>query len=148
MNIDLKQLEINVNFHSLQPGFLNSELYYIIASDENTFRFSDWDEVPAMNEQKFYCFLMEQELFIPAGNIILKESYVLKEEPIYPLLSNYEDFISAIETIKQNGIPKYIRKFPDEDIDTIKNKLQEKYEEVETHIVASREAEHQLFCCE
>ena len=70
---------------------------------------------------------MEQELFIPAGNIILKASYVLKEEPIYPLLSNYEDFISAIETIKQNGIAKYIRRFPDQDIDTIKNKLQEKY---------------------
>src|SRR5436189_3517 len=65
MNIDLKQLEINVNFHSLQPGFLNSELHYVIASDE--------------------------------------------------------------------------------DIDTMKKSLQEKYGEVETHIVSSREAQHQLF---
>jgi hypothetical protein len=145
MNIDLKHLEINVNFHSLQPGFLNSELHYIIASDENAFRFSDWDEEPAVNEQKFYCFLMEKELFIPAGNIILKESYVLKEEPIYPLLSNYEDFISPIETTKQNRIGKYIRSFSDEDIATIKNDLQEKYGEVETHVVASSEAQHQLF---
>jgi hypothetical protein len=145
MHIDLKQLEINVNFHSLQPGFLNSELHYVIASDENTFRFSDWDEVPAANEQKFYCFLMEKELFMPAGNIILKESYVLKEEPIYPLLSNYKDFVSAIETIKQNRIAKYIRKFTGEDIDTIKNNLQEKYGEVETHVITSREARHQLF---
>jgi hypothetical protein len=145
MSIDLKQLEINVNFHSLQPGFLNSELHYIIASDENIFRFSDWDEVPQANEQTFYCFLMEKELFIPAGNIILKESYVLKEEPIYPLLSSYEDFISAIEKIKQNKIAKYIRRFSDEDIATIKNNLQEKYGEVETHVVTSREAQHQLF---
>src|SRR5437660_12809607 len=100
MNIDLKQLEINVNFHSLQPGFLNSELHYIIATDENTFQFADWNEAPQEHEQKFYCFLMEKEFFIPAGNITLKESYVLKEEPIYPLLSTHKDFISAIEAMK------------------------------------------------
>ncbi|HEY6976456.1 MAG TPA: hypothetical protein VH396_09200, partial [Chitinophagaceae bacterium] len=145
MSIDLKQLEINVNFHSLQPGFLNSELHYIIASDENTFQFAKWDETPQTNEQKFYCFLMKKELFIPAGNITLKESYVLQEKPIYPLLSCCEDFISAIEKIKQNRTTKYIRRFSDEDVDTLKNNLQEKYQDVETHIVTSHEAQHRLF---
>ena len=57
MNIDTKQLEINVNLHSLQPGFLNAELHYIIAASENTFRFANRDEEPKKGEQKFYCFL-------------------------------------------------------------------------------------------
>jgi hypothetical protein len=145
MNIDLKQLEINVNFHSLQAGFLNLELHYIIASNENIFRFARWNEVAQVNEQKFYCFLMEKELFIPAGNITLKESYVLKAEPIYPFVSNCEDFISAIETINQNSIAKYIRRFSDENIEAIKKGLYEKYGAIEAHLVTSREAQHQLF---
>src|SRR6478672_6269599 len=97
-----------------------------------------------MNEQKFYCFLMEKEIFIPAGNMILKESYVLKERPIYPLLSSYEDFISTIEKIKQNRIAKYIRRFSDEDIHAIKSNLRENYQKVKTHVVTSHEAQHQL----
>ena len=46
MNIDIRQLEINVNLHSMQPGFLNYELHYIIASNENNFRFVSWNEEP------------------------------------------------------------------------------------------------------
>jgi hypothetical protein len=47
-----------------------------------------------------------------------------------------------LKKIKQNRFAKYIRSFSDKDIDTIKNNLQEKYQEVETHIVTSREAQH------
>src|SRR5205823_7398992 len=104
MNINLEQLEINVNLHSLQPGFLNSEVHYIIASSVNNFRFAAWDEMPGKHEQKFYCFLMERKLFIPAGNIVLKESYVLTDKPIYPLASSYSDFAEALEKTKDSGI--------------------------------------------
>src|SRR5437763_9773794 len=124
MNIDKKQLEINVNLHSLQPDFLNYELHYVIASNENSFRFVNWDEEPKTGEQKFYCFLAEQELFIPAGNILLKESYVLKEEPLYPLIFNYSDFVSAIDTVQQTSVAKFIRRFSNNEIGIIKNALE------------------------
>jgi len=49
MNIDLKELAINVNIHALQPDFLNLELHYIIAENENTFRFVDWNVLPELH---------------------------------------------------------------------------------------------------
>ncbi len=148
MNINVKQLEINVNLHSLQPDFLNYELHYIIASGENTFRFVNWDKEPKTGEQKFYCFLVEQELFIPAGNILLKESYVLKEEPIYPFVSNYIDFVSAIEAVQKTGVAKFIRRFSDNEIDTIKNGLEKKFDAIGEHIVTSSQGQHLLMITE
>ena len=145
MNIDIKQLEINVNLHSMQPGFLNYELHYIIASGENNFRFVSWHEEPHRNEQKFYCFLVEKELFIPSGNIVLKEHYVLKEEPVYPLISNANDFIAVIETLPKTVVYKCIRRFFDDDINTIHIDLEEKYGMVEKHVVTSPQSHHLIF---
>src|SRR3954454_11073736 len=134
MNIDIDQLEINVNLHALQPDFLNSELYYVIAQNENSFRFAEWDEEPDVDEEKFYCFLTEEELLIPAGNIVLKESYVLRESSLYPAASNYIDFAKTIETLKAGGAAKRIRRFYDEDINVIQEGLEEKYSVVEKHV--------------
>jgi len=142
MNIDIKQLEINVNLHSLQPGFLNYELHYIIASNENNFRFVNWNEEPQAGEQKFYCFLAEKEFLIPTGNIVLKEHYVLKEEPVYPLISNADDFIAVIETLPKTVIYKCIRKFFDDDVHTIYDDLEGKYGKVEKHLVTSSQGQH------
>jgi hypothetical protein len=145
MNIDLKQLEINVNFHALQADFLNLELHYIIAENENTFRFVDWDKLPNANEQKFYCFLQQKEILIPGGNVALKESYVVTQEPIYPLISDCKDFVSVIETVQKNKVAKGIRRFSNEDLITIKNDLNDEFETVETHVVASPKLQHHIF---
>lgn len=145
MVIDIKQLEINVNLHCLQPNFINLELHYIIASSENSFRFVPWIEEPKGDEKKFYCFLTENELFIPAGNIHLKESYVLTEEPAYPLLSNAHDFAALIDKVPEQGVAKGIRRFSDSDIDSLKDDLCKKYGDCEKHIVTSAEAQHMLF---
>lgn len=142
MNIDIKQLEINVNLHSLQPGFLNYELHYVIASNENNFRFANWSEEPQSGEKKFYCFLVEKELFIPAGNVLLKESYVLKEEPLYPSVSNADDFIAVIETLSKTSVHKCIRRFSDDDINIIHIGLEERYGMVERHLVTSPQSRH------
>lgn len=142
MSIDIKQLEKNINLHSLQPTFLNLELHHVIALDENTFRFADWNETPGKNEQKFYCFLVDKELLIPAGNVALKKSYILKNEPAYPVLESYKDFVSIIKSLPKKSVAKCVRNFSAEDIDTIKKELGEKYETVEKHIVKSPEGEH------
>src|SRR5947209_5847138 len=145
MNIDIEQLEMNVNLHAMKPDFLNSELYYIIAQNENVFRFAEWDEEPATDEEKFYCFLTEQELLVPAGNVLLKESYILRENPIYPVAANYADFAEIIKSLSANTAAKCVRRFYDEDIDAIKEGLQEKYGTVEKHMVTSRQGRHLLF---
>ncbi|MCW3105564.1 MAG: hypothetical protein JWQ09_70 [Segetibacter sp.] len=144
MSIDKKQLEINVNLYSLEPNFLNYELHYVIADSENSFRFATWDEKPKAGEEKFYFFLTDEELHIPAGNITLEESYVLTEEPVYQCVTSYEDFISAIEKVQKDGVAKCIRCFSNEDIDAIKNKLEEKYGTIEKHLVTSSQGQHLL----
>jgi hypothetical protein len=145
MNIDLEQLEINVNFHAMQPDFLNLELHYIIAENEKTFRFVEWNELPKANEQKFYCFLKEKEIFIPAGNVTLKESYAVTQEPVYSLISDCKDFVSVFETVQKNKVAKGVRRFSNEELETIKNDLQKEFETVETHVVASPELKHYIF---
>jgi hypothetical protein len=144
MSINLKQLEINVNLYCLRPDFLNYELHYIIASNENEFRFAEWDELPAENEKKFYAFLLEKELFIPAGNITLKESYELTETPMYPVLKDHTDFIPVIEYLGSSGLAKCIKQFHDKDIDVIKNNLENTVGPIEKHLVTSNEAQHLL----
>ena len=144
MKIDRNKLEINVNLHSLQPGFSNSELYYIIASNENNFRFVQWDELPEKDEEKFYCFLVEKELFIPAGNILLNKSYRLEETAPYPKIQNEDDFINVLETLENTGATKCIKNFRNEDLDIIKNSLEKKYGKIEMHVVRSDEAQHML----
>lgn len=144
MNIDLKQLEINVNLHVLQPNFLSYELHYVIASSENTFRFATWDEEPKEGERKFYCFLTEEELFIPAGNIKLEESYALKEEPVYPVISNANDFCTIISNLDNLGVAKGVRRFSNEEIDVIKKGLEETCGPVNKHLVTSPQAQHLL----
>ena len=145
MSIDIDQLEINVNLHALRPEFLNSELHYVIAQNENSFRFATWHEEPEENEEKFYCFLTEQDFLIPAGNVLLKESYMLREDSVYPPVSNYMDFIESIETLEAGGAAKRIRRFYDEDIDKIREGLEEKYGTVEKHVVKSKQGQHLLF---
>ena len=148
MSIDKKQLEINVNLFSLKPEFLNYELHYVIAQSENSFRFATWNEEPGPEEQKFYFFLTENELFIPAGNIRLEESYVLKEEPIYACVSSYKDFISAIEKVEQVGVAKSIKCFSDEETDTIRKQLEDKFGKIEKHLVKSSQGQHLLLVFE
>ncbi len=145
MNIDLKSLEINVNFYALQPDFLNLELHYIIAENESTFRFVDWNESPKKNEQKFYCFLKEKTIFIPAGKITLKESYVVTPEPVYPFITDCKDFITVFETVRKNKVAKGIRRFVNRELETIKADLQKEFEKVETHIVTSPKLQHHIF---
>jgi hypothetical protein len=144
MTLDTKQLETNFNLHALQPNFLNLELHYIIAKSENDFRFAEWNEMPGENEKKFYCFLVDKELFIPAGNITLKESYLLEEEPIYPTASTTDDFIRTIEGLEKSGSAKCVRRFTSDDIERIKNELCNKYEQVDCHVVKSAEGQHYL----
>ena len=145
MNIYLKQLEINVNLHALQPGFLNLELHYIIAENENSFRFVDWDEKPHAGEQKFYCFLKEKELVIPAGNIMLKESYVVTSQPIYPLVSDCKDFLNVMAAVRENKMGKAIKNFSTEDLQKIENDLQKEFATVEAHVVTSPDLRHHIF---
>jgi len=103
MSIDVKQLETNVNLHTLDPNFLNNELHYIIASDDKTFRFTNWQEQPKSGEEKFYCFLTEQPLTIPAGNIEIKESYSVTTTPVYSIAATAEDFETIIDKVKSDG---------------------------------------------
>jgi len=144
MHIDTNQLELNFNIHARQPNFLNSELHYIAAKNENDFKFVDWREEPCADEQKYYCFLVEKELFIPSRNITLKESYVLQNEPIYPIAANAEDFINTIESIPKMGSVKRIRNFTRGEIENIENSLSEKYGKIDTHVVTSDEGQHML----
>ena len=145
MKTDLKQLEINVNMHAVQPDFLNLELHYVIAENENQFRFADWKEIPNEEEEKFYCFLQDKELLIPAGNIALKESYVVTREPVYPQITTCKDFISAIDTVKKSKVAKAIRRFSNEDLAAIKHDLQQEFAIVETHVVTSPSLQHHIF---
>lgn len=145
MSINKKQLEINVNLYTLEPNFLNYELHYVIASDENTFRFATWDEEPVTGEKKFYCFLTEEKLVIPAGNITLEESYVLKEEPIYPVLTTANDFCTIISQFRNQTVAKGIRKFSNQDVDFIKTELEKTCGTVHQHVVTSSQAQHLLF---
>jgi hypothetical protein len=145
MNIDIQQLEINVNMHAMQPDFRNLELQYIIAENENIFRFTDWQVQPNANEQKFYAFLQENELLIPAGNVVLKESYSLTSEPIYPVIKDCKDFLQIINNVRKNGIGKAVRHFSMEDLETIKKDLEDEFETVETHVVTSSKLQHHIF---
>ena len=145
MNIDLQQLERNVNLHSLQPGFLNRELHYVIASDENNFRFAALEEQPGSNEQKFYCYLVDKPITIPAGNVILPKSYSLDSNPIYDVIERAEDFFFFIDCIGKNCPAKAIRGFDDGSIDNIYDILKHRYGNVEKHLVTSPEFQHLLF---
>jgi len=144
MNLDTKQLELNFNLHALQPNFLNLELHYIIAKSENDFRFAEWNEPAGENEKKFYCFLVDKELFIPAGNITIKESYVLEEESIYPTASNASDFINTINTCPEKCSAKRVRRFTSDEIENIKEGLRAKFGHLDAHVVKSAEGEHLL----
>jgi len=145
MDINIQQLQINVNLHSLQPNFLNRELHYVIASDENTFRFAELDEQPKENEQRFYCFLVDKPLIIPAGDIRLNRSYVLETKPVYPVLNNASDFTYFINCIEEDCTAKAVRNFSDEDVKTIHRELQQQYGNAEMHLVKSPEFQHLLF---
>lgn len=145
MSIDTTQLEVNVNLHTLKPEFYNYELHYVIAQNENAFRFANWNDEPQPGEQKFYFFRMQQPLFIPAGNITVDESYVLHEEPIYPCVSSYNDFVEAIEKVKNDGVAKCIKCFNNDETDTIRTQLADKYGTIEKHVVTSSQGQHLLF---
>ncbi len=142
--MNLAQLEMNVNLHSLQPGFRNRELHYVIASDENSFRFAEHDEPAKENEQRFYCFLTDKPITIPAGNIQLSRSYVLDTKPAYPLLKTAADFQPFIDCIDDDCTGKAIRDFSDEDIKIIQQELMQRYGSAELHMVNSTEFAHLL----
>src|SRR5438128_2532062 len=144
MDLDKKQLEINVNLFSLQPNFFNYELHYVVARNENNFRFVAWDEKPKEGEQKFYFFLSQQELFIPAGSITLSQSYVLSEEPLYPCVSTYHDFAQAIERVKNEGVGKFVKCFYDDNTEVIKKQLEDHFGAIEKHLVTSSQGQHLL----
>lgn len=144
MEINVPQLEMNVNLHSLQPNFRNRELHYVIASDENRFRFAEFDEQPGEKEQRFYCFLTDRPITIPAGDIQLNRSYVLDTRPAYALLSKSADLLPFINCIDDDCTAKAIRNFSDEDIKTIQQQLEQRYGTAEMHLVKSPEFEHLL----
>lgn len=144
MHIDIKQLEINVNLHAFRTDFLNLELHYVLATSEQQFRFASFDEQPQENERRFYCFLVDKELHIPAGNMALKQSYVLQEEPAYAVVSKAEDFFPIIDCIEDNCASKAVRNFPDEAIEDIHRALEQKYGQAEKHLVKSPEFQHLL----
>ena len=145
MNIDVNQLALNVNLHATKPDFLNLELHYVIAENADIFRFTGWQEMPGAHEQNFYCFLHDKELHIPAEGIVLKESYVLTTEPIYPVIKDCKDFLHIIKKVQQNSVGKGIRHFLMEDLESIKKDLEDEFEKVETHVVASPKLQHHIF---
>jgi hypothetical protein len=145
MSIDQKQLEINVNLHTLTPNFLNYELHYVIASSDNAFRFAKWNEEPGNGEEKFYFFLTQQPMHIPAGNITVQQSYVLSDKPLYPCGSGFEDFVASIEKVKHDGVAKSIRCFDDDLIEPFREQLSAKYGPIEKHVVTSSQGQHLLF---
>ena len=142
--MDIRQLEINVNLHAMQTQFLNRELHYVIASDENTFRFAELDELPKENEQRFYCFLTDNELTVPAGNITIRKSYVLDTKPAYPMITTQTDFYPFIDCIGENCTAKAIRNFSDNNIDNIYAALQQRHGNIERHLIKSPEFQHLL----
>jgi hypothetical protein len=144
MAIDKKQLEINVNLYAMQPNFLNYELHYIIAESETTFRFAKWNEKPGDSEEKFYFFLTQEPMHIPAGDTTLNQSYALREEPIYQCVSSFGDFVVAIEKVKRDGVQKSIRCFDDKFVDVLKSELSGQYGTVEKHVVTSSQGRHLL----
>jgi hypothetical protein len=144
MNIDLSQLERNVNLHALQPGFLNRELHYVIATDENNFRFAAPEDQPKDNELKFYCFLTDKQLSIPAGNITLNESYVLATKPAYTVVSKAADFFPFIDCIGEQCAGKAVRDFTESSIEIIYLDLKQRYGQAEKHVITSPEFQHLL----
>jgi hypothetical protein len=144
MNIDLTQLERNVNLHALQPGFLNRELHYVIAADENNFRFAAQEDQAKDNEQKFFCFLTDKQITIPAGNITLNECYVLTTKPPYEVVSNAADFFRFIDCIGEHCAAKAIRNFSEDSIESIYNGLKQRYGSAEMHVISSPEFQHLL----
>ncbi len=97
------------------------------------------------DEEKLYCFLTEKDLLIPAGNILVKESYEVTRKPIYPVVSDCKDFLTAIEAARQSKAAKAIRHFGDKELEKIKADLEKEFDTVETHVVASPELKHHLF---
>ena len=148
MNIDIQQLTVNVNQYAMQPDFLNLELHYVMAKSADLFRFTDWQDNPGVNEQKFYCFLQDKTLTMPAEGVVLKESYVLTEQPIYPVIKDCKDFLQTIKMVQQNNVGKGIRHFLMKDLETIKKDLEDEFEKVETHVVASPKLQHHIFVVE
>lgn len=144
MHIDINELQKNVNLFAKQPGFVNLELHYIIAKTNEDFRFATWDEEADDNEIKYYCFLSDHET--TGENAPFKESYVLSDDPIYPIVSNFHDFKKEIESISiEPGLDKGIRRFHDSQIEGLQNDLWEEFVECEKHVVTSVEAKHLLF---
>jgi hypothetical protein len=142
MAIDLQRLQLNVNLLSLQPGFKNQELQYIIATDDQNFRLADWRDEPGEGETKFYCFLLQKDLFLPQGNIVLKQSYVVSEQPMYPVIQTAEDFITMIRSIEECHACKGIRQFEVNAVDAIVSELRNTFDNVQKHLVQSDEAQH------
>jgi hypothetical protein len=82
---------------------------------------------------------------IPAGNVVLKESYIITQEPIYPFVSDWRDFISFFGTVRKNQVTKGIRRFSNKELEIIKADLQKEFDAVEAHVVASRQLQHHIF---
>lgn len=145
MNLDLAQLQRNVNVHATRPEFLNQELHYVIAENADLFRFVGWEAQPHANEQKFFCFLQPTELSIPERGIVLKESYTLSTEPLFPVITDCKGFLQMIQTVQQEKVGKAIRQFSLETLENIKNELLDEFDTVETHVVASPQLKHHIF---
>ncbi len=144
MSINVPQLQINVNLHALQPGFKNSELYYVLATTENNFRFAGLSDAPSPAETRYYCFYTDTPLTIPAGNISLPKSYVLQTESPYTVVNTAEDIYPLIDCIESNDTCKAVRNFPDHEIDGIFNAIKAHYGSAEKHLIQSPEFQHLL----
>lgn len=144
MHIDKDALEKIVNLHTLQPGFLNSELHYVLAKSPLDFKFTNWKTTVDDDAKLYYCFLTDQPLHISAGDITVDESYTLSEDPIYPIIASFEDFCILLDDVRAGAVVKGIRQFEDETLEQMRTLLSHKYGNAELHVVSSRQGQHTL----
>jgi hypothetical protein len=83
-------------------------------------------------------------IYLP-GDFVLGQSYVLKEEPVYPLIKTTDDFVEMINELPKQGVAKGIRRFSAEDVDAIRADLCKAFGDCEKHLVKSAENQHMLF---
>lgn len=131
MNIDKIQQEFNE--FSLAPNFNRADLHYIKVDDKDSFQFSYWNDKLQTNQKRFYCFLTDRDFTMEGWNLTWPKSYVLYVSPIYPIVVNSEDFVEQLRNIKADEIIKCVRQFSEDDINTIRDELKQKFTGLESN---------------
>lgn len=131
MNISKIQNEFNKL--SLAPNFNRAELHHIIAYDNGSFIFVDWDYTAKTNEKKFFCLLVDKEFNIPGFNHVWDKSYELREKNIYQPISNSSHLILAINKQGTQKLRKYSREFSIDAVQQIRDELKSKYSDLKSY---------------